>query len=319
MKRVMVDNWFLKEASEPDENGKPKNPQAYGSLLSALVLWEEVCYPQNPNNAVWAKTEELSACLHPLYDTGSNVRRLSVRLMERFLADDGIPDPYLTWMQDPESVVNASALGYLAFSAKNGCDYLPAPQRQRFLETEDYARHVRNLLPRMRMMGILDEAAEEYYKESYSELLDLSAPELRMPVLGDYIVSASPAGISPLEYALHLRQEGPVIRYRDYLDRLEQAIEQQRWKELRRLLAASREAVAEVLDLDRKGLGSVTVKLLPTPSLVMNYGGLHGELSAKPAFSADLKPARRMHLSFLRDLTRYAVNERPLFPEAGRK
>ncbi len=319
MKRVMVDNWFLKEASEPGEKGKPKNPGAYGTLLSALVLWEEVCYPRNPNNAVWDRREELTACLHPISDTGDEARGCSIRLMNRFLQEDGIPDPYLSWMQDPESIVKASALAYLSLSAKNGCDYLPAPERRRFLETEDYARHIKNLLPRMRMMGMLDEAAEAYYKECYAELLELSALELSMPVLADYIVSASPEGVSPLEYALHLRQEGPVIRYRDYLNRLEQAMEQQRWKELRRLLAASKEAVEEVLELDRKGLGSVTVKLLPTPSVVMNYGSLHGELSAKPALSADLKPARRMHLSFLRDLTRYAINQRPLFPGGEQK
>ncbi len=313
MQRVLVDNWFLKEAAEQNGDGTPKSPRAYGSLLMALVLWEEVCYPQNRNSLVWSSREELLDCLHPIVDTDREYQSLSFRLLERFAADDGIPDPYFDWASDPERVVYASALRYLMLSAKNGCDYLPSPRRQVYLEAEDHTRHIKGLLPRMRLMGNLDEAVLAYYQESYAQLLELSQLKLEMPVLADYLVTTAPAGVSPLAYALHLRQEGPVIRYRAYLRRLEQALEAQNWKELRRLLAASREAVDQVLALNRKALGSVTVKLLPTPSVVMNYGGLKAELGAGPSLSADVKPARRMHLSFLRDLTDYAVNRRRLF------
>lgn len=315
MNRVMVDNWFLGEVvrylRSPEEN--PSRP--YAELLMALVLWDEVCYPENGLSRSWAGNSLPADCLCPIDDSRRELADGARELLMLYAAGDPGHDPYFLWMQDPESIVNAAALRYLMLSAKHGCDYLPSTRRQAFLKAHENPKHMKDLLLRMRMLGTLDEAAEAYYRESLQALLDFSELKLAMPVLADYILDGTPAGMTPVEYALQLRQEGPVIRYRAYLARVEQALEAQDWKQLRQLLAASREAVEGVLALDRKRTGSVTVKLLPTPSVVVNYGGVKGELSASPGLSFELKPGRKMHLTFLKELTAYAIHDRKLFPQ----
>ena len=305
MNRVMVDNWFLGEVVRHLRAPKENPARPYAELLMALVLWDEVCYPRNERSRSWAEGSELADLLCPIDDSARALEDGARELLFLYGSEDPGSDPYGLWMRAPESVVNASALRYLMLSAQHGCDYLPSTERQRFLTAHENPKHVKELLLRLRMQGILDEAADAYYRETLQGLLDVPALQLSMPVLADYIVSGTPEGLKPVEYALQLRQEGSVIRYREYLSQLEQALEQQRWKELRRLLAASKEAVDGVLALDRKGLGSVTVKLLPTPSVVVNYGWFKGEVSASPGLSLECKPGRRMHLTFLKELTRF--------------
>lgn len=311
MDRIMVDNWFLREVAHYRQDPAGQDPKPYAELLMALVLWDEVCFPKNERSAVWAGSGELADCLTPIDDTGETLGPGAAELLIGIMEEDGLPDPYFLWLSDPEQIVNASALRYLMLSAKHGCDYLPAPRRQVFLQEHRAPKYMKGILTRMQLQNYLDEAAAVYYKETYEALLDFSSLELSMPVLADYVVRTAPAELSPLQYALHLQQEGPVVRYRSYLRRVEEALEQQQWKELRRLLAASKEAVDEVIALDQKRLSGVTVKLLPAPALTANYRGVRTELSASPALSLELNP-RRMHLSFLRDLTDYAINERKL-------
>ena len=315
MDRVMTDNWFLSETLRylraPEEN----SARPYAELLMALVLWDEVCFPLNERSRAWMESGELEGCLSPIEDEAPELEDRAWQLLHMYIQDEPGCDPYFLWMRDPENFVNAGALHYQMLSVKHGCDYLPSTRRQAFLKAHESHRYLKELLLRMGMQEKLDEAARAYYQKSLEALLDFSELKLDMPVLADFIVSSTPRGMRPVDYALQLRQEGPVIRYREYLSQVEQALERQQWKELRRLLAASQEAIDGVLALDRRRLGSVTVKLLPTPSVMMNYGYAKGELSASPGLSFELKPGRRMHLTFLKDLTAYAINDRKLFPE----
>lgn len=313
--RIMVDNWFLGEVIRYLRAPKENPARPYAELLMALVLWDEVCFPENERSASWADGTELAGCLSPIDDRERAFDDASRELLIGIMQQDELPDPYYLWLRDPEHVVNASALRYLMLSAKHGCDYLPSTQRQAFLRTHENSRYMKGLLARMQMMGQLDERADAYYRESYKALLDFSELKLEMPVLADFIVHSTPAGMTAVEHAMHLRQEGPVIRYRAYLEQVEQALERQDWKTLRSLLAASADAMEEVVGLDRKRLSGVTVKLLPTPSVLVNYGRFRGELSASPSVSFENilgAGGRKLHLTFLKDLTAYAVNERKL-------
>lgn len=310
MRRVMLDNWFLMEAIRYLQNPAVQSPRAYGELLSALVLWDEVCYPDNDRSRWQELYTPLSDVLVPIDDRENACSDASVDLMIDLMRDEPFPDPYFLWLRDPEHVVNARALRYQLLSAAHGCDYLPSTRRQAFLRQREDPRQIQALLLRHRMQALLDEKAAAYYKEAYGALLEIPELKLSMPVLADYIVQNAPEGMEPLEYALHLKQEGSVIQYRDYLRQLEEAMEHGEWKRFRQLLRASQELMEQVIHQDEKRLRGVTVKLLPTPSVAVNYGCFRGELSVKPTLSFEPHLGRRMHLSFLRELTDFAINER---------
>ena len=68
MERVMVDNWLLEEAvinlrDEPEKPGK-----SLSDLLMAILLWDEVCFPENQNNYWRSIRGNLADYLTPITD-----------------------------------------------------------------------------------------------------------------------------------------------------------------------------------------------------------------------------------------------------------
>jgi len=135
-----------------------------------------------------------------------------------------------------------------------------------------------------------------------------------MPVLAKYIFDNTPEGMTPFDFAFHLRNEGPVIRYRQYLNKVEDALENQNWKDLRYLLRCSEDTIADVLALDKKRFTSVVFNILPIPSISLKYRDIDASISKAPSFSIKTNGScRRLHLTFLRGLATYAINEMELW------
>lgn len=310
MNKIMVDNWFMEEVVADINDNKIYNSQNYADLLMAIVLWDEVYYPKNSRN--WWKSfpSQIQNALNPIDDIEDKI----------FLEYEVIKNPllYLLIYSNRSDLISSHeyisklALHYAKLSSKNGCDYLPCKKRQSFLMQYMEPQNIQKSLLRMKMQGNLDKSIEEYYTDTYKALLDFSDLKLNMPVLVNFIFDNTPKGMTPVDYAFHLKNEGSVIRYREYLSQVEDALENQNWKDLRFLLRCSNDAVSEIVSLDKKSIGSLRIRILPTPSVLLKYDGVNADISSTPSLEMKMNiqnPFRKIHLTFLKDLTRYAIND----------
>ena len=181
----------------------------------------------------------------------------------------------------------------MLLSNNNDCDYLPCEKRRLFLRNLYSRGRIDFGLTRLRLSDCFDQMIEDYYKETY-KALDFSRFHLDMPVLASFVVDNTPAGMSPIDNAIHIKNEGPLIQYRQYLGLIENALEQQNWQSLRSLLNNWEDVVNNVIAFDRSKIESVEVSILPMPTV---------SLSAEMTI-----PKRKIHLSFLKDLSSYAIN-----------
>lgn len=311
MNNIMVDNWFMEEVVADINDNKIHNSQNYADLLMAIVLWDEVYYPQNTHN--WWKSfpSQVQNALQPIEDVAEQGYQSNLQGLRSMSAM-----PFISYLAQNakicSDIISAAALHYVKLSSKNGCDYLPCKERQSLLLKFMTPQNIQKSLTRLKMQGNLDKSVEEYYHDTYKALLDFSDLKLKMPVLANFILDNTPNEMTPVEYAFHLKNEGAVIKYRQYLNQVEDALEKQNWKDLRFLLRCSNDAVSEVTSLDKKNLGSVKVRLLPTPSILLKYDGVSANISPTPSFEIKMKiqnPFGKIHLTFLKDLTKYAIND----------
>lgn len=318
MKNIMVDNWFMEEVVADINCNNARNSRRYADLLMAIVLWDEVYYPENAHN--WWKSfpSQVQNVLQPIDDSNEEGFEQATDLYYHY----NIYSKYAPYEYDYDSciirsdIVESGALRYMMMSNKNGCDYLPCSKRQSFLLQYNNMQIAQRSLIRLKMQGNLDKSIEEYYTDTYRALLDFSDLKLEMPVLVHFIFDNTPNEMTPVDYAFHLKNEGAVIKYRQYLSQVEDALENQNWRDLRFLLRCSSDAVSEITSLDKKNLKSIGIKILPTPSILLEYNGINATISSAPSFEIKKKiqnPFRKMHLTFLKDLTRYAINDMKLW------
>lgn len=315
MNNIIVDNWFMTEVAGDISQNRIQESKAYSDLLSAIVLWEEVFYPKNSRNW-WNQYPELKDRLHPV----ENVDFGSVDYLF-YHGTDGlghVKDQYRPRMKD--ELVVKGALHYMMLSSHYNCDYLPCSDRQAYLFKDEVSSEIissaMSTLSRIERMGVLDKSIRQYYEEIYKKLFSVSQnhikmPEFKMPILVNYIFDKCEGEMLPIDYAFHLRNEGPVVQYREYLSRVQESFESQKLDELNYLLHCSDDAVSDVMSIN-KSIGYIDVSIFPLPSILFNLKDVHGSISASPSLGIKHnfnKPRKHVQLTFLRDLTHYAIHE----------
>lgn len=319
MKNIMVDNWFMEEVLADIHDNKTRFSEPYSELLMAIVLWDSVYYPQNSYNWWNCFPSEVQNMLLPLDDSRENGYKHSLYLQYRYKGYSKEEYQWINWKDIPPSesdIVASGALRYMALSATNNCDYLPCTRRQRFLRKLNSKRLIQADLSRLKCMTNLDSQVKSYYIDTWGKLVDFSSLELEMPILTRYIFDYTPDIMTPVDYAFHLRETGPVIAYRNYLTQLEAALETQNFKELDYLLKASKDAIAEVLSLNKKAIGSVEVTIFPRPSILLKLGDIKVSFSPNPVIAVGTTVPnfqKKIQLTFLKNLARFATHEKRLY------
>ena len=309
MNNVMVDNWFMENVVRSIFNNDTRHSRSYADLLMAIILWEDVYYPNN-SKSIWnVFPSQVQDKLHPIYDYENED---SKEPYKQEIGDE--VGCWLEWKEGPQKepeIVSRNALRYMMLSSKNGCDYLPCEKRKSFLLKYFSPQRIQKALYRMKMQGSLDKTIEEYYSDTYKALLDFSDLNFEMPVLANFIFDNTPKGMTSVDYAFHLKNEGPVINYRKYLSHVEDALETQNWSELRYLLGCSTDVISDITSLDKKQIFSIGASIIPIPSLLLQIGGFNITASPSTISIAVEKCGsfKKMHLTFLRDLTKYAIND----------
>lgn len=137
MQSVMVDNWFMEDVITDICNMRAYSSHNYSELLMAIVLWDEVYFPQN--KYTWWKNAsgEIQNILCPVEDIDEEGKFAAIRELYRY---KGVSDEEFYWLKwknslllEPEDVISSGAIRYLSLSRKNGLDYLPCDMRQNFL------------------------------------------------------------------------------------------------------------------------------------------------------------------------------------------
>ncbi len=315
MNNIMVDNWFMEEVIADIQNQKVHFSNYYAELLMAIVLWDEVYYPLNKYSWWDSIPSPVQNMLQPLEDSKEDGKNESIRKLCQY---KGISDEEFYWLKwkepillDPDDIVNSSAIRYLALSGKNGLDYLPCAKRKDFLRKYCSIENMQTVLSRIKLQGTLTKTIKEYYIETYKSLIDFSNLEIKMPVLVNFIIDNAPSDMSPIEFALHLKNEGAVVKYRRYLREIEVALEKQDWKELRYLLHCSEDAINSVILMDKKRLKGILVSIFPTPSMMFKHDKITATISTSPTLSIEHfeKHFKKFNLMFLKDITKYAIND----------
>jgi len=147
MNKVMVDNWFLEDIIKYFLDEKKNASNSYEELLMAIVLWDEVCYPQNAFNWWTSIPSHIQDRLCPIDDT----------------KDKGISGICLQSIGAPINMV----LHYMELSSNHGCDYLPCSARRK---SDDCYSLLDHALLEIDMQRNLDQAIKEYYRETYKAL-----------------------------------------------------------------------------------------------------------------------------------------------------
>lgn len=314
MNNIMVDNWFMEEVIADIRDQQIHYSNCYAELLMAIVLWDEVYYPLNNYN--WWNTipSQVQNKLKPIEDLKEKGKNKSIKELYRYKYK-GLSEDEFYWLKwkepvlaDPEDIVCSGAIRYLALSKKHNLDYLPCVKRQNFLREFCSINNIKTSLPRMRLQGEFTKTIKEYYVETYKSLIDFSNFEIKMPVLANFIIDNASNDMSPIDFALHLKNEGSVVKYRNYLKEIEIALEKQNWKELRYLLRCSEDAINSVISIDRKKLKSISVSIFPVPSIAFNQNKIGVTISPSLTIEGFQKYYKKFNLIFLKDVTKYAIN-----------
>lgn len=298
----MVDNWFMENViADINDNLIPKS-RPYADLLSAIMLWDNVYYPANHHNWWLTYPSQIKDALQPIEDINEQYRDEAVKLYCHFLGKPGDTSPvdaddiywYKQQMFPTTTAIGEGAFRYMLLSNKYDCDYLPCEERQIFLRGFYSRERLMAGLTRMKFQSNFDKTIEDYYKETY-RALDFSQLKFEMPVLANYIIDNTPPNMSPFDFALHLKHERALIEFRQYLELVENALEHQNWSSLRYLLKNSEDVINGVIAIDKKKIASIDMTVFPMPSI---------------SLSTDVFiPKRKIHLTFLKDLTNYAIND----------
>lgn len=311
----MVDNWFMEEVIADINAQRTHCSSYYAELLMSIVLWDEVYYPLNQYNWWNSVPSQVKDTLIPIEDFKEEGKYESIKELYRY---KGVSEEEFYWLKwkeqtllDPEDTINSGAIRYLALSNKYGLNYLPCAKRHKFLQEYCSKNNMNILLSRIKLQDNLTKTIEEYYTETYKALLDFSNLEIKMPILVNYIIDNSTDNMTPVDFAFHLKNEGNVVRYREYLNSIENSLEHQNWKELRNLLLYSEDAVNSVISMDKKRLNGITVGILPVPSIIFKHKNITTTISSKPSLTIENfeKSFKKFNLTFLKDITKYAIND----------
>ena len=315
MNKIMVDNWLMEDVIADIRDNKSNQSKAYADLLMAMVLWDEVYYPQNDYNWWNSVPSEVQGLLNPISDYDE--KSLDAPIMDLLLNADDIESSDLEQLKrkklllEHSAVMGKGALRYMALSNDYGCDYLPCHKRRIFLYSYFSNEEIERFLTRLKAKEHLDKIIKEYYVETYKALLDFSAFDFQMPTLVNYIINNAPHEMKPIEYALHLKHEGAVVAYRKYLTQVDEAIEQQNWRELRYLLKCSEDAVSDVISLDRKFISKTNCLGLPNPTVLLDSISVDIGLPPTISINIDLKKfsnMKKVRLTFLKDIVTDGIN-----------
>lgn len=282
----MVDNWLISEVIR-DINviSNDALSKEYGKFISAIVLWDKIYYPNNEMTPSFGiMSDVLSTILCPINDANHLFNGDAYVLYEK------------QYRSDTSEVVAQGAIRYWLLSDYYDCDYLPCDKRQIFLKNVD-SIELNKRISRINCLKYLDDSIDEYFREML-EKVGTTKFSIRYPVLIDYIVQTTTNEMSYIDRALHLKQEGPVYKYREYLSDMEQAFEKSDFRLLNDMKRYSEELVRNIARMDDQNIWTTGLSIFPMLGVSISKG-------------INIKK-RKVRLAFLNELGKFSFNGRKI-------
>ena len=258
MNKLLIDNWTMQEiASDLRNLPDTKISTSYAELLTALVLWDEIYYPNSELSQYWENTglgEELSNFIKPYTDKIPIFVERAKELYKTYYFDKGT------------EIVISGAIRYLMLSDSFNCDYLAYKSRARFIDTYNPIQEMSYKINRREYTNFLDKYIIDKFEE-LNTILGRNVFDFDMPVLVDYILQNTPDNMSHIQYALSLRKEKSVIKYRKFLLEMEKELENCNWKKIFEFQEASYELVNDIIKIDKKHIINASMSISVTPSI----------------------------------------------------
>lgn len=156
-----MDNWSVENivTCNSEDNCKSYNKE-YIDLLEAVILWDNLYYPENEYSTFWkyfGQDQSIKKIIKPLQYAEVDF----ADEIEKILKDV----PYLG---DFKEIVAKGAIKYLLLSNKNGLNYYPCEKRSIFLEQNNFLYNLlkdKELINRLELMRIFDGEIIKYYEE----------------------------------------------------------------------------------------------------------------------------------------------------------
>lgn len=282
MQGILLDNWSIENIITcSTESDKINYSKEYMDLLEAIVLWDDLYYPENSYSSWWkyiAEDHSINKIIQPLhYDEDE----FNDEIDKKLKGIGGTRD-------FTDNVVNG-AVRYMLLSNKNGLNYFPCNKRCLFLEQSKLYDNLKNI-NRFDIMRTFDREIVKYYKE-LNNFFGKNIFVFEFPVLVNYIIQNTPSNMSYIDYAIKLREDKRVVAYREYLNEIEVAINNTQWDKLRKFEKETKGLVRDIFET-RELIDSISVNLLALPSFNVPISNLPSK--------------KNVHLCFLRKLGDFA-------------
>ena len=300
VRSVMIDNWSMMELVSAWKR-KDKVPLQLHEFLSAIVIWDEVLYPNNGFNEWNNEPNPFSTALTCIDASDRSFIYNARRIVDNVIyslpeVNDNEETSHFSWIQNhiigkKRDPIADSAISYWLLCQDQSCDYLPSPARKAFIK--QFIDSSRNSLEfsRLDVIKQLDKQWVENIKEVFKGL-GRNSVNIEFPLLSHFIIHNKEKGIPLIVSALHMSEEGVFVHFREYLAAIEKAICDYNINQVRYLTRNISDVTSNIFNLDKKNIASVGVELFPTPAF---------------SVETDLKkPVKKSGLSLLYDIGKFA-------------
>ena len=211
---ALIDNWTLEKVFGDYSLLMKKPTDEFQMILSAMVLWEEVCYFDNGCDLFWNiqlqknNAQEIMNLFNGVKE-GEEKEISSVAEKE-----------YLDKYSDKTSIVARGALEYLYLADKHNMNYIPTGHRAEFVLENDIYRTKGGYFTRLDGIGIIDESIKKYYTELNQEM-EKTQFCINTSCIYNYICKNAGTPKEMLEVAKELSKEKMVKKYRNWMQKLE--------------------------------------------------------------------------------------------------
>lgn len=218
MKRALLDNWTIEDIAGQKRNIFVNPSVKVQVLVSALVLWDEVCYLNNGYSEWWNFATDYNEELGILRQLKPINPDEYKQLIDR--AQDDYSNLYKCNYQE---VVAKGALEYLYISDNNDMCYIPFGDRANFIEENELFKNTHQYYTRMDLIELIDEEIKDYYT-TINKHIKRANFYLDTSCIYNYVKRNAGTVEEMVHVIKSLKKDRMVTRFRKWVEQMEHAI-----------------------------------------------------------------------------------------------